>query len=229
MTHYGTLGNHTVSDTRDIRGTNVRGADGAKLGKVEDVIFDHETMAIRYLVINSGGWLKGEMFLFPADLVSVAEDDDGELAAGVTRRQIDNSPQYDEQTLDSADEWKKYEQEFKKYWDEEPVIHTKDSYRIITPPHEPASAARSSVRSDPGDREVNVASLFPDRISEVFSDPAPNSGKVTLRPKSVARAEEAAAGVALLKPHWWEAFENYLRTNKSDIQEKCPQCSSKAA
>jgi hypothetical protein len=36
--------------------------------------------------------------------------------------------------------------------------------------------------------EVNTAELFPDRISDVFSDPAPIAGKVTLRPKSAARA-----------------------------------------
>jgi hypothetical protein len=66
-------------------------------------------------------------------------------------------------------------------------------------------------------------------MTRVFSDPAPGSGKVTLRPKSVVRAEEAAAGVALLKPSWWDAFENYLRLNKDDIQAKCPQCESKAA
>jgi hypothetical protein len=76
---------------------------------------------------------------------------------------------------------------------------------------------------------VSAADLFPRRISEVFSDPAPGSGKVTLRPKSVARAETAASGVALLKPRWWESFENYLRLNKDDITADCAQCKSKAA
>jgi hypothetical protein len=66
-------------------------------------------------------------------------------------------------------------------------------------------------------------------LSEVFSDPALGAGKVTLRPKPVARVEEATSGVSMLKPHWWEAFENYLHLNNSDIQAKCSQCSSKAA
>ncbi|MGH9640934.1 MAG: hypothetical protein ACRD3Q_00770, partial [Terriglobales bacterium] len=105
------------------------------------------------------------------------------------------------------------------------------SYRIITPPEEPAPAteAASSQRIESEDRGLNAANLFPKRISEVFSDPAPGSGKVTLRPASVARAEEAAAGVSLLKPYWWESFENYLRKNKDEIQAKCSECSSKAA
>jgi hypothetical protein len=41
------------------------------------------------------------------------------------------------------------------------------------------------------------------------------------------RAEESASGITLLKPRWWDTFENYLRLNKEDIQASCSQCSSK--
>jgi hypothetical protein len=116
-------------------------------------------------------------------------------------------------------------------------MHLKGSDRIITPADEPlpapaSSSPESSARQDGGlsaQRQVSAADLFPRRISEVFSDPAPGSGKVTLRPKSVAHAEKAASGVASLKPRWWESFENYLRLNKDDIRADCAQCKSKAA
>jgi hypothetical protein len=85
-----------------------------------------------------------------------------------------------------------------------------------------SSTGEGSLGSD--DRQLTAADLFPERMTKVFSDPAPSSGKVTLRPKSVARAEAAAPGVTLLKPHWWESFENYLSVNKTDIQAKCAQC-----
>ena len=62
----------------------------------------------------------------------------------------------------------------------------------------------------------------------MFNDPEPSSSKVTLRPRPAARAEEAASGVTLLKPRWWDAFENYLRINKDDTQPNCPQCPSAA-
>jgi hypothetical protein len=131
----------------------------------------------------------------------------------------------------SQDQWKKYEQQFKKYWDEEPVMHLKGSDRIITTQGEQVRSQSSVANqgSESEDREVDVARLFPERMAPVFSDTAPGSGKVTLRPKPAARAEEAASGVSMLKPHWWESFENYLRINKDDIQTKCSQCSSKAA
>lgn len=232
MTHNGSIGNRVVpEDVRDIRGTTVRGQDDTELGEVVDVIVDHETMEIRYLVIDSRGWLPGINFLLPADRISADQREHDNLAAGVTRQQIANAPQLDNKSATRGDEWKKYQHEFKKYWDEEPIMHMKDSYRIITPPHEstPTQATSSKQIIDSGDRELNAAQLFPDRISPVFSDPEPSSGKVTLRPKSAARAETAASGVSMLKPSWWEAFENYLRLNKDDVKAQCSQCSSKAA
>ena len=110
-------------------------------------------------------------------------------------------------------------------------MHMKGSDRIVTPLEGPVFHKADSIgeKSDGTSPPLDVAKLFPERISEVFSDPAPGAGKVTLRPKTAARAEEAASGVTLLKPRWWEAFENYLRVKKSDIQAKCPQCASKAA
>ena len=228
MTHFGSLGTQEVSDDiRDVRGTVVRGSDGEELGKLDDVIFDHDTMEIRYLIVDSGDRLEAGTFLLPADRVAADENHQDGLATGVTRQQIENSPPYDQNALRSDGEWKQYEQKFKQYWEDKPVMHIKGSDRIIVPPDAVPSAPASSSRqkrSSSATREVSAAELFPRRMSEVFSDPAPGAGKVTLRPASVARAEEAASGVAMLKPRWWDSFENYLRDNKSDIQSKCSQC-----
>ena len=231
MAHNGNLGTEPVSDeVRDIRGTVVRGPDGAVLGTVDDVIFDHDTMEIRYLVVDSGGWLDAGTFLLSAEDISVDQSNADGLGTEATPEQIESSPQYNEKSLSSEDEWQKYEQEFKQYWEDGVVMHLKDSDRIITPPEEPGPAETVSSGENSGAAlQVDASKLFPERMTDVFSDPTPGSGKVTLRPKSVARAEEAASGVTLLKPRWWEAFENYLRVNKNDIQAKCPQCTSKAA
>lgn len=59
MAHYGTLETQPVSDDgQDIGGTTVRDSDGKKLGQVDDVIFDHDTVEIRYVVVDSDGWLE---------------------------------------------------------------------------------------------------------------------------------------------------------------------------
>lgn len=235
MAHLGNLGNRQVSkDVQDIRGTVLRESNDKKLGTVDDLIFDHDTMEIRYLVIDSEGWLENGRFLLPVERVSADRNHEDGLTTDATRSDIKASPRYNELSLNSDRAWKNYEQEFKQHWDDKPVMHIKGSDRIITPPDEPAAVqpeARTTSESgrQEGTREINAAQLFPERISDVFSDPAPNSSKITLAPKSVARAEEAASGVTLLKPRWWEAFENYLQENKSDIQGDCSQCNSQAA
>jgi uncharacterized protein YrrD len=71
MAHLDSLGREHVSDhvshdARDVRGAVVRGPDGTTLGEVVDVIFDHDTMEISYLVVDSGGWLEAGSFLLPA-------------------------------------------------------------------------------------------------------------------------------------------------------------------
>src|SRR6202790_3344605 len=197
MTHYRRLETQPACDeVRDIRGTDVRGSDGEKLGKVDDVIFDHDTMEIHYLIVDSDGWLEAGTFLLPADRVSADENHEDGLATEVTREQIDNYPQYDKKSLRSGRGWKKFEQIFKKYWEEDPVMHMKGSDRIITPPEDPAPAEASSTAegSRGSGSSVDAAKLFPARMTDVFSDPAPGAAQVTLRPKSVARAEEAACG-----------------------------------
>ena len=193
------------------------------------MIVDHKTMKIHYLVMDSGGWLAALTYLLPAGRVFADKKDEDSLGAAVSRRQIEDSPQYNKTALDSEREWQKYEQDLKKYWKEEPVLYREDSYRIITPSEGPTSgqATPTSQMNESSKRKLNPARLFPERIAQVFSDPAPSSGKVMLRPKSVSRAEESASGITLLKPRWWDTFENYLRRNKEDIQARCSQCSSK--
>jgi hypothetical protein len=233
MTHYGNLGDRSVpKGVHDVRGATIHDSDGAAVGKINDVLFDHDRMSIDYVVVDSGGWFGDGAFLIPANRLSVDEGNENGLATGVTRKQIGNSPRYDEHSLRSKDDWKQYEQRFKEYWEDQPVMHIKGSDRIITPPEEPEASRESRISSDrdrPVDTGINAAELFPERISRIFSDPEPSGSKITLRPKPVLRAEEAASGVNLLKPRWWGEFENYLRENKSDVQAKCSECSSQAA
>ena len=143
MAHYGNLETQQVGDNiRDIRGAIVRGSDGKELGTVDDVVFDHDTLQIQYVVLDSNGRLEAGTVLLPADRVSLDTNHADGLATGITKQQIENAPQYDSKSLSSEDGWKKYEKEFKKYWDEQPVIHMKDTYRIITLPEEPGRLRR---------------------------------------------------------------------------------------
>ena len=86
MAHYGNLETHEVGDDiRDIRGAIVRGSDGKELGTVDDVVFDHDTVEIEYVVLDS---MEAGTVLLPADRVSLDTNHEDGLATGVTRQQI---------------------------------------------------------------------------------------------------------------------------------------------
>lgn len=227
MAHYGSLGTQPLpDDVDDLRGTIVRGAEGQTLGKIDDVIFGHDTMRIYYIVVDSRGWLRDETYLIPADRVSADPDHPDGLSARLTKQQVEESPAYDDGVWHSSDEWKSYEREFNKYWEENPVMHMKGSDRTITPMEGPDKGIPvSSAEAGAAEEAINPAELFPERISEVFSDPAPGSSKITLRPDSVAHTDEVRQGVPLERTRWWESFESYLQVHKKDIQSRCSQCS----
>src|ERR1700688_4239478 len=68
MAHYGTLKDTRIADAAgDIRGSHLYGLNDEKLGKIDDVIFDHATGNIRYVVVETGGWLSTKKFLVPAE------------------------------------------------------------------------------------------------------------------------------------------------------------------
>src|ERR1700730_15690139 len=169
MAHCGGMGNQRIpEDLHDIRGTIVRGPEGQKLGKVNDVIFDHDTMEIRYLVVDSDGSLEVGTFLLPADSVSADRKHNSGLSTSASKQQIENAPEYDKKSLRSKADWDRYEQEFKKYWEENQVMKRWGAADHFARPQEPApnqtrSVAQTSHRST--DLEINPAELFPERMT----------------------------------------------------------------
>ena len=228
MAHYGKLGEHRFSESEiahDIRGANIFGSNHEIIGKIDDVVFEHDTMEIRYVIVESGGWLKTSRYLLPADSLVADEQHPDAFVVNATKEQIESLPPYDEQRLSSEEaEWMRYNDEYKKAWKAAPVQHREGSDRDITP-DETEMEETGTARVPSGSRRgIPASELFPERLADKFGDPAPGGGKVTLRPKAAARIEDAAAGTTLLKPHWWENLSNLLRQNRGELQARCPHC-----
>src|SRR6266853_4918035 len=51
----------------DIRGSKLYGLNDEKLGKIDDVIFEHASGTIRYVAVDTGGWLSTKKFIVPAE------------------------------------------------------------------------------------------------------------------------------------------------------------------
>ena len=76
------------------------GATDGEIGKVRDFYFDDHSWTIRYLVVETGGWLSGRKVLISPEAVIKENRDKHVFPVNLTMEQIKNSPDIDtEQTV----------------------------------------------------------------------------------------------------------------------------------
>jgi len=115
MAIYSSLRDYRFNDTDidDIRGAAVYGVDDEKLGKIDDVIFDNRNGELRYVVIDSGGWLTTKKFILPARQLMIREEADKDFYANITKDQVQKLPEYKEKAVESESDWTDYENRYK--------------------------------------------------------------------------------------------------------------------
>jgi sporulation protein YlmC with PRC-barrel domain len=133
----------------DIRGSELYGSDNEKLGTIDDVIFDNATGDVRYLVVDTGGWLSSKKFLVPArQVMTAAEGEDRGYRVALTQHQIERFPEYKEEAIDRDEDWNDYERRYHdayKLSDSGDVLHREGTTNIITPaPDEMPAASGTS-------------------------------------------------------------------------------------
>ena len=134
MSNYGMLRNYRFTDAaEDIRGSKLYGLEDEKLGKIDDVIFDHNTGLIRYVVVDTGGWLSTKKFIVPADRLRPSAEHDDDFAVNLTKAQVESFPPYSDTDLESDEQWSDYEGRYKSKWESDPVMHREGTSRNITP------------------------------------------------------------------------------------------------
>lgn len=135
MALYSNLYDYRFNDTDidDIRGASVYGVDDEKLGKIDDVIYDSQNGQLRYVVIDSGGWLSTRKFVVPALRVMIREEGDKDFRINLSKKQVQKLPEFDEKTIDSETQWADYEHRYEAAWEEEPILRRKGSTHAITP------------------------------------------------------------------------------------------------
>ena len=239
MAHYGTLRDYRFSDTDatadDIRGSKVYGFDDDKLGKIDDVIFDHTTGSIRYVVVDTGGWLSSKKFIVPADRLrsSAAHEDD--FRVDLTRQQIESFPPYNESDVQSEGKWGEYENKYRSKWESDPVMHRAETDRNITPTTAQmtkGTGATGPLNDEPDTAELNSRNL-PGRESSSSSSPVP-SGTSTASSMTAQSGinrsvtpirTDTGLGVEATGPgRRWSSFEDKLRQRRSEIVTGCSVC-----
>jgi len=206
MAHYGLLRDYRFDDegtADDIRGAKIYGRDDEKLGKIDDVIFDHSTGGIRYVVVDTGGWLSSKKFLVPPERIRTSQKHKDDFEISATKEQIERFPAYNESDLKSDENWKNYEKRYEAAWHDGPVQHRKGSDRDITPTPDEMPEEVGSIGSR----------LSREQAAEIGSRIIPaGSDEVTI--------QSSAMGIGSR----WSTFEQRLRQRRRDITQSCQTC-----
>jgi len=216
MAHLGMLRDYEFEgNVDDIRGANVYGPNDEKLGEIDDVIFDHANGNIRYLVIDTGGWLSSNKFVVPASRIQPYHKDENDFYTDLSKERVEMFPAYDEKLLDKRENWDDYERKYEKSWSESPILHQEGTQNIITPP-------ASEMPTDPNIKPIaSSADLTPERIRDKF-EPAKAPFTMT-RPMDSPRTSEPAPQANPVTGRL-NAFEEHIRNTRDEWSDECEQC-----
>ena len=195
MPHYGILRDHKMEDIDDLRGADVYGVNDEKLGTIDDVIFDHSSGDIRYIVLKTGGMLSRKKVMVPANRVEPYGNHDDKFYAELDKERLEMLPEFKEDTMKAQGDWSTYEKDYEKRWSDGEVLYNKNTGRIITPPIEQVQPAGSQPLSQEARESLN-RNLTPQRMGkrdELWGVGDSGTGKTTLQPQkaSIAGREDA--------------------------------------
>lgn len=208
MAHYGTLRDYNFLDSsnaaKDIRGANIYGLDDKKLGKIDDVIFDHSSGQIHYIVVDTGGWLSSKKFIIPPQQLQASSEHKDDFVINVTKDQIERFPPYDDSAVESSEKWRDYESRYQESWVNGAVQHREGSDHNVTPTASEMPAQPGSLGSQLSADEI--ADATPDRFIPAGDD------EVVI--------QNSATGIGSR----WSTFEDRLRSRRRDITSQCEMC-----
>jgi sporulation protein YlmC with PRC-barrel domain len=227
MAHYGILRETHVADAaEDIRGSHLYGVNDEKLGKIEDVIFDHSTGDITYVVVDTG-WLRTKKFIVPADGLRASAKHEDDFEVNLSKEQIEHFPPYQESDLDSERQWADYEGRYRSKWVNSPVMHRAETDRNITPTSQQATGNRNSERSAAAEHGYSTRSAVPITRGDRADMEAASSISERVVPAGSDSVVigSSAAGIG----GRWDTFQSRLRERRKEVVAQCNTCSGEGA
>ena len=83
-----------IRDLKELNGYRVQAVDG-DIGKVNDLYFDDQFWTIRYMVVDTGGWLSERKVLISPTAMDKPNWEKKTLSVSVTKEQVESSPSID--------------------------------------------------------------------------------------------------------------------------------------
>lgn len=230
MAHYGTLKGNPVGETaEDIRGSHLYGVNDEKLGKIDDVIFDHSTGNIHYVVVDTGGWLSSKKFIVPAQGLRASSKHENDFQASLTKTQVESFPPYNESDLESESKWQGYESRYRSKWVTNPVMHRAETDRNLTPTSEQESGNLSSLRAAAAAHGAGTSTgprplTPPEDCADLIAAESPTDRAVPAGSDSVVISN---TGVGIGSR--WDTFQSRLRERRKEAVAQCSNCSGESA
>ena len=79
-----------LRNVNDLRGFAIHATDG-EIGEVDDLYLDDENWAVRYLVVDTGGWLSGRKVLISPYAIGQPDWEGRRLPVNLTKAQVEGS------------------------------------------------------------------------------------------------------------------------------------------
>ncbi len=96
---------------KQLYGDELRATDG-EIGHIKDFYFDDQNWAVRYVVVDTGTWLSGRLVLISPHVFTNFDLDGVRRGVNLTRKQIENSPDFDSEKPVS----RQYEDDYYRYY-----------------------------------------------------------------------------------------------------------------
>jgi hypothetical protein len=123
-----------LRNVRKLQGFDVRATDG-DIGHVDEFYFDDTRWTIRYLVVDTGGWLSGRKVLVSPYALGAADWRAERLHVNLTRQMIENSPDIDPERPVSRQQEIQYSGHYGwPYWWAGPGLWGPMAYPGLVPP-----------------------------------------------------------------------------------------------
>ena len=195
MPHYGVLREYKLEEVDDVRGADVYGVNDEKLGTIDDVIFDHSTGEIRYIVLKTGV-IMGKRYMVPANHIAPYGHHDDKFYAELDKERLQMLPEFNDDALKSESDWSNYESDYEKRWNDGAVMYNKDTGRIVTPSPEEATVPPTGRALSQEEKQSLSRDFTPQRVGkrdELWGVGDSGTGKTTLQPAkpSIAGREDA--------------------------------------
>ncbi len=240
MPHFRTLDQIQFANREDdIRGATLYDVSDEKLGKIDDVVFDHVSGKIHYAVVDTGGWLSHRKFLVPAERIHNDERHADGFQVDMVKKHVERLPTFDKELLKSDADWRDYEQHYREWVTTGDVIHRRDNPNIVTPPAEEVPAEPSITQGSGAAGQGRRLDLTPERfatgeVSAPTSMPVPEESTNTshaVLPRSsqahrplgslpdteeIPEAREPAGR--------WSRFQERVSERCRETSSGCPDC-----